>query len=184
MKQKIVYFILIVLIGLTLCFPQKAGALEKASSAKIATRFANEKADYRVDVLRKYLMQYDSPLVDNAGDFVRYADEYNIDWRFVAAISGVESTFGQQIPNNTYNGWGYGIYGDNVRYFNSWEDGIKTVSKDLREKYMNQWGASNVWEIGRIYAASPTWAQRVDYFMNRISDFAIKDSENALPLSI
>jgi hypothetical protein len=184
MKQKIFAFLFIVLMAVTLYCPKDVFAKDKASSAKIETKLASNASDYRVDVLRGYLQQYDSPLVDNAEDFIRYADLYNLDWRFVAAISGLESTFGKQIPDNSYNGWGYGIYGTNVRYFNSWEDGIKTVSKDLREKYMNTWGANDVYAIGKIYAASPTWAVRVEYFMNRIQDYSLKSPESALPLTI
>ena len=174
----------IVLMAVLLFCPKNVFAEDKSASAKIETKLAVAKNDYRVNVLRSYLKQYNSPLVDNAEDFVKYADMYDLDWRFVAAISGLESTFGKEIPYNSYNGWGYGIYGTNTRSFESWEDGIQTVSKDLREKYMNEWGATDVYAIGKIYAASPTWAQRVEYFMNRIQDYSINHSESALPLTI
>jgi hypothetical protein len=184
MKPKNLLLMFIVLMAVIFNCPKNAFAEEKTSSAKIAANIASDNNDYRINVLHKYLNKYNSPLADNAEDFVRYADTYKIDWRFVAAISGVESTFGQQIPANSYNGWGFGIYGTNVRYFNSWSDGIETVSKSLREDYMDKWGASDVWSIGKIYAASPTWAERVNYFMDRIQDFSSKNSESTLPLTI
>lgn len=178
--------IFLILITLTFLFTAKnADAKELASGSSAQIEYAAEApSDSRVRILETFLGQYNSPLREYAPIFIKYADQYNIDWRMVAAISGVESTFGQQIPYGTYNGWGWGIYGDNMIYFKSWDDAIKTVSQGIRENYINRWGASNVYEIGRLYAASPTWASRVDFFMNRISDFALRSPQNSLPLSL
>ena len=164
--------LLLALVAAIIIFiPQQAYAQEKASasSANIKLSEVNQEAnDYRVKVLKSYLEERNSPLSENADDFVRYADKYNLDWKFVAAISGLESSFGQRIPYNSYNAWGWGIYGDNMITFNSWEEGIGVISQGLREKYINRWGASNVYEIDSFYASSPTWAVRVDGFMNSI----------------
>jgi len=148
-----------------------AQELAAGSSAALLNSATQEATDSRVRILREYLEKNNSPLVPYAGTFVESADEYNLDWKLVAAISGVESTFGREIPSESFNGWGWGIYGDNMIRFSSWTEGIKTVSEGLRTKYMDQWGAKDVYEIGRFYAASPTWAQRVEYFMNRIEDY-------------
>jgi hypothetical protein len=128
------------------------------------------KIDYRVTILGNFLEQYNSPLAPYAKDFIAYADEYNIDWRLVPAISGVESTFGKRIPSNSYNayGWANGNYS-----FKSWEDSIKIVSKTLREKYYDR-GANTVGKIARIYAPpSTTWAWKVNYFMNKIDNLPV-----------
>jgi len=183
MKKIFVIFVISLLIFLS-ADKTLAKELASGSSAKIEFTKESKASDARVKVLQDYLNQYNSPLVPLAPVFVKYADQYDLDWKMVAAISGVESTFGQQIPYGSYNGWGWGIYGTNMIYFSSWEDGIKTVSQGLRENYLNKWGATNVYEIGRFYAASPTWAQRVDYFMGKISDFALRNPQSALPLSI
>jgi hypothetical protein len=148
-----------------------AQTISAGSSAALFNSDAEETTDSRVRILREYLEKNNSPLVPHAGFFVKIADKYDLDWKLVAAISGVESTFGQQIPYNSYNGWGWGIYGDNMIRFSSWEEGIETVSEGLRTKYMDKWGAKNVYEIGKFYAASPTWAQRVEYFMNSIENY-------------
>lgn len=155
-----------------------------ASSAKIQSIDANSNSDYRVKVLRDYLKTYNSPLAQNAQDFVRFADENSLDWRLVAAISGVESTFGKQIPYNSYNAWGWGIYGSNTFGFKSWEDGISTISKGLRQNYLNKWGAKDIYQVGKIYAASPTWAQRVVFFMTKMGDYGLRNPEHTLSLSI
>lgn len=140
--------------------------------------------DNRIKILEEFLEQYNSPLVPHAGDFVKYADKYSLDWKLVAAISGLESTFGKQIPYNSYNGWGWGIYGDNMILFSSWTEGIKTVSEGLRENYINKWGAENVYEIGRFYASSPTWADRVTYLMEKIEEFKNQKLANNLSISL
>ncbi len=178
--------LLIVATLIFLSFARPAFAFEKASasSAKIRTVSDGGASDLRVKIIQDYLKQFDSPLVPYSSNFVKYADEYDLDYRLVVSISGVESTFGRQIPYNSYNGWGWGIFGSNVKYFASWDEGIKTVSQGLRENYIDEWGASNVYEIGRFYAASPTWAQRVEYFMKTIQDFELRSPQSALSLSI
>ena len=152
------------------------------SSAVLLIPVGEKAPDSRTKILKDYLGLYNSPLVPFAQDFVAIADKYDIDWKLVAAISGVESTFGQQIPNESFTGWGWGIYGDNTIRFSSWKQGIETVSQGLRTNYINKWGARDVYEIGTLYAASPTWAQRVDYFMRKIDEF--KDQKLAQSLSI
>jgi hypothetical protein len=148
-----------------------AQELAAGSSAALLKPATQEATDSRVRILREYLEKYNSPLVPYAGTFVEKADKYNLDWKLVAAISGVESTFGREIPYESFNGWGWGIYGDNMIRFSSWTQGIETISEGLRNKYINKWGAKDVYEIGKFYASSPTWAQRVEYFMNEIEKY-------------
>ncbi len=157
---------------------------EAAPSAKLANISVVEKKDNRANILKKFLQSYNSPLADNAQTFIEQADIYELDWRLVASISGVESTFGKQIPNNSYNAWGWGIYGDNVIYFSSFDEAIKIISKGLKENYIDKWGAQDVYQIGKFYAASPTWAQRVDYFMGKIEEFRVKNPTNNLSISL
>ncbi|MCL4360193.1 hypothetical protein M1555_02975, partial [Patescibacteria group bacterium] len=119
-----------------------------------------------------------------AATFVAEADRYNIDWRLVAAISGVESTFGRHIPEGSYNGWGWGIPtgASSGIAFSSWENGIHTVSQGLAENYFGR-GARTLDDVGRIYAASPAWAWKVRFFIEKITDFSVTDPE-AIPLSL
>lgn len=184
MKIKTLFLLFTVL--LLASFPEKAEANQKASGSSAVFVEAGKEVtrDYREKVLEKFLVSYDSPLAPYAMDFVNEADTYNIDWRLVASISGIESSFGKQLPYNSYNAWGWGIYGDNIYYFKSYNDAIYTISKALRENYMDKWEAQNVYQIGRIYAASPTWAQRVNYFMEKIDQFAFENSTDTLSLSL
>ena len=50
--------------------------------------------------------------------------------------------------------------------FDSWAEGIDTVGAGLRKGYLNK-GALTVEDIGPIYSESPTWAIRVNYFINQ-----------------
>ncbi|HBB76627.1 MAG: hypothetical protein A2186_00160 [Candidatus Levybacteria bacterium RIFOXYA1_FULL_41_10] len=165
--------------GSTYAFQNASG-----SSAKLVSTYGNKLPDRREQILKDFLLQYDSPLAANAGDFVTSADKYSLDWRLVASIAGLESTFGQHIPYNSHNAWGWGVYGDNVIRFNSWSEGIEVISKGLRERYLKDNPETDPYLIGLTYAASPTWAQRVSYFMARIEDFEKAQSAERLPLSI
>jgi len=137
--------------------------------------------DNRLEKLTAFLEKYDSPLVSYAETFVFMADKYQIDWKLLPAITGVESTFGKQIPFNSYNAYGW----NNGNYrFQSWEDSIEIVSKALKEKYYNR-GLDNPYKIGRVYAPpSPFWGNRVNNFMKMIEPISINSPLSALTLTI
>lgn len=180
---KTLVFSLIIALGLLLSSENTALAQTKLArqSASFAVEYEAQR-DNRAEILAAFLQQYNSPLADQAHIFVREADKHDLDWRFVAAISGVESTFGKRYPEGSYNAWGWGIYGTNRHAFASWEDAISTISLELRERYMNKWGASNVHEIGSYYAASPTWASKVTFFMDRMTAFEATYTSDQLPI--
>ena len=129
-----------------------------------------KKLDPKAEILNEYLAKHNSPLQDHAQDFIDAANLYNLDWRLVAAIAGTESTFGKHIPGG-FNGWGWGVYGNQALGFQSWTDGIFTVSKGLRENYVNI-GLSEPYKMNRKYAASPHWAKSVTFFMNDLERFS------------
>lgn len=178
--------IVILLFISLLASSQKAHALEKASgsSATLANESSFVERDMRAQTLQKYLEAKGSPMASSAATFVREADKNNLDWRLVAAISGVESNHGKFIPYNSYNGWGWGVYGDNVINFASWDEAIVVISKSLRKDYMDKWNATNVEEMGKIYAADPNWSIKVRYFMNKIEEFEANDRIASLPISL
>lgn len=140
-----------------------------------------KKLDTRANILAHYLANFNSPLQYHAQDFIDAADTYQLDWRLLPAIAGVESTFGKQIPGG-YNGWGWGVYGDQAIYFNSWKDAIFTIAKGLRENYFNK-GLTEPYAINRVYAASPFWGSRVTYFMQDIEQFTSNFTISPEPFS-
>lgn len=136
-----------------------------SSSATIQVESVSGSYDYRVENLRNFLLKYDSPLADYASDFVSYADKNGLDYRLVPSISGVESTFGKQIPDKSFNayGWAGGNYN-----FASWQDSIGIVSTTLRKEYIEK-GAVTITQIARRYAPpSTTWGGNVKFFEGKI----------------
>jgi len=179
--------ILLIAIVVALTFlPQKTYAQSATDSSPRLTspNLKQMGFDSRVKILTSYLKQYDSPLTPYAANFVQMADKYNLDWKLVAAISGVESTFGKEIPSNSYNAWGWGVYGDNVIRFNSWDEGISTISQGLRDRYMDAWGGKDINEIGAMYASSKAWSGHVEYYMDKIQEFALRSPQDALSISL
>lgn len=131
-----------------------------------------KKLDKQAEILSKYLARFNSPLQYHAQDFIDASNTYQLDWKLLPAIAGVESTFGKQIPGG-FNAWGWGVYGSQAIYFNSWRDGIFTIAKGLRENYLNK-GFNDPFTINRVYAASPYWGRNVTYFMQDMENFAAK----------
>ncbi len=129
-----------------------------------------KKLDNKANILAKYLAKFDSPLQYHAQDFIDASKTYGLDWKMLPAIAGVESTFGKQIPGG-FNAWGWGVYGTQAIYFDSWKDGIFTIARGLREGYLNK-GLTDPYSINRIYAASPYWGGKVSYFMQDLENFA------------
>lgn len=176
----LILLIVIVLINTSKTYAQSASG----SSASLQSTIPVKGEDSRVKILKTFLEIYSSPLAPYAKDLVETAELYDLDWKLVASVSGVESTFGKRIPYNSYNAWGWGIYGDNMILFSSWTDGIEEVSKGLRINYIDKWGAENVYDIGRIYAADPNWASKVDFFMQKITEFQYQNLTDGLSISL
>lgn len=187
MKRRLI--LLLAVIFFIAISTQKAFAYVKTADVSaleavplVKTPFTLEQTS-RAAILRSYLKQYHSPLADHADSFIKEADANHLDWKMVAAIAGVESYFGQMIPPDSYNAWGYNVYGNNVRRFTSWDNGIAVVSYDLRHIYMNQRGATTIYQIGATYAADPAWASKVQHFMDAIDQYSKRFTEPTLSIS-
>lgn len=156
--------------------PQPASLVNLAPEPVIEQK----QADERTKILQAYLAKYNSPLQNNAADFVEAADTYSIDWRLVAAISGVESTFGKRTPGGC-NSWGWGVYGTKALKFNSCKDGIYTVSEGLKRNYIDK-GLTEPLSMNRKYAASPTWGVKVNFFLRDMDKFekAYRDKQTGI----
>lgn len=114
--------------------------------------------------IRSVLERYNSPMIGEEQNFIKTCIKYNLDCYLLPSIAGLESTFGKFIWPNSYNpfGWARGYM-----IFNSWFEAIETVGKGLRENYINKWGLLSIEKIGPIYSESPTWAARVNWFINQ-----------------
>lgn len=185
MAKKIILGLLTAILAI-LFFPQPAKSQTikiyiAGSSAMLKNTLTEEEKDCRVEKLRAFLESYNSPLAKYAEDFVKIADQHGLDWRLIPAITGVESTFGRQIPYRSFNayGWVNGEY-----RFDSWEQSIEIVAKTLKEKYLDR-GLETPVEIGPVYAPpSPAWGIKVNAFMEKIDSFQVNDCLSLLSLTI
>ncbi len=139
---------------------------QKEVAKTISVKIGAQK-DSRAKRLKKFLSANASPMATEAENFVKIADKYNLDWKLLPAIAGVESTFGNHIPNGSYNayGWHNGKY-----YFSSWSNANESVAKGIVTKWGSM-GKISHWKIGPYYAENPHWAARVDNFMRLIGSY-------------
>lgn len=131
-----------------------------------------EKADGRSILISSFFKDYKSILSDHSQVFVDVADKYNLDYRLLPAIAMQESNGGKKVIKNSYNPFGYGIYGDLVIRFKSWEEAIERVGKALKEDYIGQ-GLTTPAKIMTKYtppslAKGGVWAKGVSSFMEEL----------------
>lgn len=126
-------------------------------------------ADARPQIVRQYLSQFNSPLIPYSDEIVKDADKYGIDFRFIPAIAQQESNLCHAIPIGSYNCWGWGITSVSSLSFDSFSDGINTVSKGLKSDYIDE-GYVTPEEIMTKYTPSSngSWAKGVNEFMSEM----------------
>jgi len=128
-----------------------------------------ESADARPQIVKKYLERYSSPLVPEAEFIVQTADKYSLDFRLITAIAQQESNLCKIIPPDSYNCWGWGIHSRGSLGFDSFSEAIETVSKGIREEYLDK-GYSTAEEIMSKYTpqSNGSWAFGVNSFMQEM----------------
>jgi len=139
---------------------------EKSSPTLMVSVIKTEK-DNRAEKLENYLISKGSPMAADAQSLVKIADKYGLDWKFLPAIAGVESTYGQAVPGNSYNPYGWN---NGKANFATWA----VASDYVAGQIVTRWGAGDqisAWKIGPSYAACPTWAVRVTSNMKQIADY-------------
>lgn len=129
-------------------------------------------SDARAKIIENFFKGYDSLLAGYSETFLEVADKYDLDYRLLPAISMQESNGAKRIIKESYNPFGYGIYGDKVVKFASWEEAIERVGKALRENYLDA-GLTAPEEIMIKYtppslAKGGAWAKGVSYFMEEM----------------
>jgi hypothetical protein len=123
--------------------------------------------DARSEIIYQYLTSYGSPLAEYSQKIVEIADKYDVDFRLIVAIAQQESNLCKFIPERTYNCWGWGIHSRGTLGFNSFEEGIETVTAGIKENYIDK-GLKTPEEIMSKYTPSSpgTWAFGVSTFMS------------------
>jgi hypothetical protein len=80
-----------------------------------------------------------------------------------------ESGVCRVIPHNSYNCWGWGIYGNTITRFSSYEEAIDTVAAGLKKNYIDK-GLITASAIMAKYTPSSngSWAHGVNTFLKVI----------------
>lgn len=125
--------------------------------------------DSRKDTISQFFARYNSPLEPFAPEIIQAADRYGIDYRLVPSIAMQESNLCLKIIADSYNCWGFGIYGSKVTRFQNYPEAIDTVTKTLAKEYKNK-GLTTPSEIMKKYTPSNngSWAFGVSHFMDQL----------------
>lgn len=119
-------------------------------------------------VVTKYLSHYHSKIP--AEPIIRYSKEYGVDPRLIVAIAQQESNLGKKMPESCHNAWGYGIHSQGTLCFKNWDEGIKTVTKGIAEKYCQKGLCDDPCKMMKKYTPSSngSWCYGVNQFMEEM----------------
>lgn len=174
------FIILVLILSSLYLLNEKNGGMVNAASPiqyqalpeiKTETQVSLRPEDARIKALGDFFKKYDSDLNAYAQTFVEAADKYSLDYRLLPAIAMQESNLCKKAPKNSFNCWGFGIYGGKVLRFTNYDEAIRAVSKSLGHEYKAQ-GLEGPSEIVGKYTPSDngTWVKSVSFFMDNIKD--------------
>src|SRR4029077_10018394 len=116
-------------------------AVTNAETPDAASEYQN---DPRLESLNRFFQKGGCPAQDLSAEFLRVADQNNLDWRLLPSISIVESGGGREARNNNLFGWD----GGNA-IFVSVRAGIHDVARRLGNSKIYR--DKGIDEILRIY---------------------------------
>jgi hypothetical protein len=127
-------------------------------------------ADARPEIIRQYLNKYESPLEPYSDLIVQLSDQYNFDYRWLIAIAQQESGLCKHIPDNSFNCWGWGIYGDKVTRFDSYEDALRRISPQFTKIFLKGVHSKDPAEVMKTYTppSDGSWAEGVSSFFDNL----------------
>lgn len=119
--------------------------------------------DARSKNLKHFFRKYNSVLYDHTDHIVAVADKYKFDYRLLPAIAMQESNLCKYTPPNSHNCWGWGIYGDLVTKFDSYDEAIDVVAYGIKTHYIDK-GLVTASAIMQKYTPSSngSWARGVN----------------------
>ncbi len=129
-------------------------------------------ADSRPALVKNYLKKYGSVLEPYSDEIVAVSDEYDLDYRLLVAIAQQESNLCKKIPENSFNCWGFGIYGDKVTRFDNYSQAFEIIAKTLKKNYIDQ-GLDTPEKIMAKYTPPSLelggpWARGVSQFLSEM----------------
>lgn len=142
------------------------------------SRFETVQVDSRTLKIEKVFEKFKCPLAGKGEFIVQKADECGIPYWLVPAVAFQESGCGKNTLEPTgvtesYNAWGYGVWGRNIKTFDDWEAGISAVSKYFGTNFFSR-GINDPCQIMEIYTPTSegSWCEGVKYFADLIENYA------------
>jgi len=131
--------------------------------------------DIRISSLRSFLKDYHSPLYEFSEEIVKQSDIYGLDYTLIPAISFQESQGCKIIPQDSYNCWGLGIYGNKVMRFSSYPEAIEKVARTIKEAYIKK-GLTNATLVEDRWTPSSkgNWSYGVNFYIGKIKEYEKK----------
>lgn len=112
--------------------------------------------------IRRFLQARGSPLGEHADAIVAAGLRHGVDPRWVVAIAGTETNFGQK--HTGYNAWGWDAP-NGLHRWASWEEAIEGYTRHFARGYRTR----DSRRIGARYAPfSPDWPATTRLFFSRI----------------
>jgi hypothetical protein len=121
------------------------------------------KPDSRLQQLKAFFRELNSPAEHLAPDFLKASDRYRHDWRLLPSIAVVETGGGKVAPNNNLMGWSSGT----VR-FRTPAEGIHTVAERLANSGYYRYKSLD--EMLETYNPVGGYPQRVREVMQMIGE--------------
>lgn len=138
--------------------------------------------DSRAASIDRVMAFYNCPMTGLGAKFVEEADKNNIPYWTVASIAFQESSCGKNTPvkdgGETYNAYGYGVWGEHVKAFDSWEHGIEVMSRYMYEMFYSK-NVTELCEIMKTYTppSKGSWCAGVGHFRDQILGYETPDAK-------
>jgi len=134
-------------------------------------------ADARIEIVRRYLEKYNSPLLPYASKIIELSDQYGLDYYWIVAIGQQESNLCKKIPENSFNCWGYGIHARGTLRFENYDLALASYAKYLKEQYFDKGLNTSELIMGKYCPSSNgSWARGVNQFIAELKG----DTENSV----
>lgn len=166
-----------------------ASNTQEENLAVLGSTTVAETDDARALLITNFLKRYNTPKPQGGGNlnhplvpeeyfgefFVKLADKYNLDFRLLPAIAMQESNLCNHtpkpkndagIPTESYNCLGFGVYGEKVTMFPSFEANFEQAAKTLKKHYIDI-GLDTPYKIMKKYTppSDGSWAESVNQWM-------------------
>ena len=122
-----------------------------------------------VKIIENFLSSRNSPMAPYSYNFILAGRQYGVNPVLIVAISGIESSFGQNLIA-PYNAWGRKAKGGGYNKYKDWKEAIFDQAFYIKTHYFDE-GLITVDQIAPKYCPpnKVVWAKKVKHFMELMS---------------